>query len=74
MGKDTEKLEKLKRERALSKAGPFIFIAMAEGRGFEPLVGHPTTDFKSAAIDHSASPPQGDIISSRAGLRERQVR
>ncbi len=47
---------------------------LAEGRGFEPLVSHPTTDFKSAAIDHSASPPQDDIISSGKGIGEAGVR
>ena len=47
---------------------------LAEGRGFEPLVSHPTTDFKSAAIDHSASPPQDDIITSGKGIGEAGVR
>ncbi len=30
---------------------------MAEDRGFEPLKALALTDFKSAAFDHSASPP-----------------
>ena len=30
---------------------------MAEGVGFEPTVGCPTAVFKTAAIDHSATPP-----------------
>ena len=33
---------------------------MAEDRGFEPLEACTSTDFKSAAIDHSASPPRRD--------------
>ena len=34
-----------------------LFWDLAEGRGFEPLEACTSTDFKSAAIDHSASPP-----------------
>ncbi len=35
---------------------------MAEEVGFEPTVGgHPTTVFKTAALNHSATPPQGKI-------------
>lgn|GEM_PF-2799677 len=30
---------------------------LAEGRGFEPLETCASADFKSAAFDHSASPP-----------------
>ncbi len=30
---------------------------MAEGKGFEPLVGCPTTVFKTVAFGRSASPP-----------------
>jgi hypothetical protein len=30
---------------------------LAEGRGFEPLETCAPADFKSAAFDHSASPP-----------------
>ena len=30
---------------------------MAEGVGFEPTVGFPTSVFKTDAIDHSATPP-----------------
>ena len=30
---------------------------MAEGVGFEPTVGCPTSVFKTDAIDHSATPP-----------------
>ena len=33
---------------------PWLFYA--EGEGFEPPVGCPTTVFKTAAIDHSAIP------------------
>lgn len=32
-------------------------LNLAEDRGFEPLEARASTDFKSAAIDHSASPP-----------------
>ncbi len=32
--------------------------AAEEEKGFEPLVGCPTADFKSAALDHSATPPE----------------
>ena len=31
---------------------------MAVGVGFEPTEGHPSTVFKTAAFDHSASPPK----------------
>ena len=31
---------------------------MAEGEGFEPPEGHPSTVFKTAAFDHSATPPK----------------
>ena len=31
---------------------------MAEEEGFEPPVSYPTTVFKTAAFDHSATPPQ----------------
>jgi hypothetical protein len=31
---------------------------MAEEEGFEPPVSCPTTVFKTAAFDHSATPPQ----------------
>ena len=30
---------------------------LAEEKGFEPLVGCPTAVFKTAALDHSATPP-----------------
>ena len=50
------------------------FYDAPDTKGFEPLVSHPTTDFKSAAIDHSASPPQDDIISSGKGIGEAGVR
>ena len=46
--------------------GPFKDLAsisddekiMAEGEGFEPPVGLPTTVFKTAALNRSAIPPQ----------------
>ena len=31
---------------------------MAVGQGFEPREGFPSTVFKTAAFDHSASPPK----------------
>ena len=35
---------------------------MAEGVGFEPTVGDkPTPVFKTGALDHSATPPQGRV-------------
>ncbi len=41
---------------------PHIYLSrfsyLAEGRGFETLEACTSTDFKSAAIDHSASPPK----------------
>lgn len=33
-------------------------IGMAEGVGFEPTVGFPTAVFKTAAINHSTTPPE----------------
>ena len=38
---------------------------MAEGVGFEPTVGFPTSVFKTDAIDHSATPPDAG---SRGGF------
>jgi hypothetical protein len=39
----------------------------AEGEGFEPPVGFPTTVFKTAALNRSANPPDGrDHIPPRA--------
>ena len=32
---------------------------MAEKVGFEPTEGHPSTVFKTAAFDHSATSPKG---------------
>jgi hypothetical protein len=32
-------------------------LTAAEEKGFEPLVGCPTAVFKTAAFDHSATPP-----------------
>ena len=39
---------------------------MAEGEGFEPPVPFGTTVFKTAAIDRSATPPQGrkDVVNN----------
>ena len=34
---------------------------MAEGEGFEPPEPFGSTVFKTAAIDHSATPPQGHV-------------
>ena len=34
------------------------------GVGFEPTEGHPSTVFKTAAFDHSASPPKKCIEDS----------
>lgn len=42
-----------------------LFSILAEGRGFEPLEAYTPTDFKSAAIDHSASPPFNVVHYSR---------
>jgi hypothetical protein len=36
---------------------------MAEEEGFEPPVSYPTTVFKTAAFDHSATPPQIQRVS-----------
>ena len=33
-------------------------VGMAEGVGFEPTEPHGSTVFKTAAIDHSATPPR----------------
>jgi hypothetical protein len=34
-----------------------LLYTLAEGEGFEPPVGCPTTVFKTAAFNHSANPP-----------------
>jgi hypothetical protein len=46
-------VEKTKRLRIFQ----FVSKRMAEGVGFEPTVGCPTSVFKTDAIDHSATPP-----------------
>ena len=38
------------------------FNAVAEGEGFEPPVGCPTTVFKTVALDRSAIPPDLKIL------------
>ena len=35
---------------------------LAEEKGFEPLDGCPSAVFKTAALDHSATPPGGGAI------------
>jgi hypothetical protein len=42
---------------------------MAEEEGFEPPVSYPTTVFKTAAFDHSATPPL--ILSASMALKIR---
>jgi hypothetical protein len=37
------------------------FRVMAESEGFEPPEGYPSTVFKTAAFDHSASSPKSCI-------------
>jgi hypothetical protein len=41
----------------------------AEEKGFEPLVGCPTADFKSAALDHSATPPDAEVVAGSTSRR-----
>ncbi len=43
------------------------FFQTAEEKGFEPLDGKPSTDFKSVALDHSATPPNGPETIARLG-------
>lgn len=57
-GSDSQGMENIVFSRVNGSVWTGVDYELAEGRGFEPLVGHPTTDFKSAAIDHSASPPR----------------
>ncbi len=44
--------------RPVSKARGHTKGLVAVGVGFEPTEGHPSTVFKTAAFDHSASPPK----------------
>jgi hypothetical protein len=44
---------------------------MAVGVGFEPTEGHPSTVFKTAAFDHSASPPK--LFAGKAPDEERAL-
>jgi hypothetical protein len=47
------------RPLGLSASQTLVFqrFKLAEGVGFEPTVGCPTSVFKTDAIDHSATPP-----------------
>ena len=44
---------------------------VAVGVGFEPTEGHPSTVFKTAAFDHSASPPK--LFAGKAPGEERAL-
>ena len=41
--------------------GKIIAGRLAEREGFEPPDGCPSTVFKTAAFDHSATSPDGDV-------------
>ena len=51
-----EKLDKKKGAEIVKISNPLIYMAV--GQGFEPREGCPSTVFKTAAFDHSASPPK----------------
>ncbi len=46
------------------KENPLSGVSFAEAKRFELLVGYPTAVFKTAALDHSATPPFPGVAKS----------
>lgn len=47
---------------------------LAEAEGFEPPVPDGTAVFKTAAFDHSATPPRADVAESEAEAKREELK